>query len=378
MKGELMFKHSATRRRVIGGSAALLASLLATHPAARLVRAQDGAPYDVVDLGPFETSVAIDSGFSITGLSRITGINDGGDACGRFAVSDERFSPSVWPATGELRRLKAATLGGEARAINADGIVVGRQQYEAEGGFITRATVWRDGEPTNLPGLIFGDEGAARDINDDGVIVGGVGTPVIGARWIDDEVEELPTPEGATGFAPWRITNEGTIFGVVVLESADAPRQVAYLRGDEYTAIELPDDVQGYLSVNGATAIGMSENEIAVVTVGFESTVYPVRIEGDELTVVEAPAADVNLALWDVNSDGDAVGYAWPQGDGFATDNAVAILQRGGELLDLNEMITPGDLRLTEALAINESGAIAGHARDANGVLHGVILSPAG
>jgi hypothetical protein len=56
--------------------------------------------------------------------------------------------------------------------------------------------------------------------------------------------------------------------------------------------------------------------------------------------------------------------------------NAVAILHRAGELLDLNTLVSVNDLRLTEALAINDAGVIAGHARDASGVLHGVILSP--
>jgi uncharacterized membrane protein len=364
------------RRSFTRGGTALALGLLAAHPGARYVRAQNGAAYDLIDLGAFEESISTESGLSITGLSRINAINESGDICGRFAVSAERFSPAVWPVTGELRRLKSATLGGEARAINADGVVVGRQQYEVDGGYITRATVWRNGEPTNLPGLLFGDEGSARDINDDGVIVGGVGTPVIGARWIDDEPEELPTPDGSAGFAPWRINNEGTIFGVVVVESPDAPRRVAFLQGEEYSGIELPEEVQGYLAVNGATAIGMSENEIGVVTVGFESTVYPIRIEGEEVVIIDPPAADVNLALWDVNLDGDAVGYVWSRTDGFETVNAVAIVHRAGELIDLNTLVSVNDLRLTEALAINDAGVIAGHARDASGVLHGVILSP--
>ena len=159
-----MMHFGTSRRRLMVGAAT--ASLLALYPGARVVRAQDGAAYDLIDLGPFDVSVPVDSGFSITGVSRIGAISESGDVCGRFAVSDERFSPAIWPSTGELRRLKSATLGGEARAINASGDVAGRQQYEAEGGYITRATVWRDGEPTNLPGLLFGDEGAARDIND--------------------------------------------------------------------------------------------------------------------------------------------------------------------------------------------------------------------
>ena len=371
-----MMHFGTSRRRFLYGAAT--ASLIALYPGARVVWAQNGAAYDLIDLGPFDVSVPVESGYSITGVSRIGAIAESGDVCGRFAVSEERFSPAIWPSTGELRRLKSATLGGEARAINASGDVAGRQQYEAEGGYITRATVWRDGEPTNLPGLLFGDEGAARDINDDGVIVGGVGTPVIGARWIDDEAEDLPVPDGATGFAPWRITNDGTIFGVVVLESSSEPRQVAILRDDEFTIFPFADEVQGYLSVNGSTAIGMSENEIAVVSVGYGSTIYPVRIENDEMTVIAPPSSDVNLALWDVNSSGDSVGYAWPSADGFSTVNGVAVLHRAGELIDLNSLVSSADLAIHEALTINDAGMIAGHALDASGIIHGIILSPAG
>jgi len=374
-----MTRTSITRRRFTIGSSALIAGVLAAFPGARLIRAQDGAAYDLIDLGPFETSVPTDSGFAINGNGRVGGINDVGDVCGRVAVSEERFSPAIWPVTGTMRRLKSATLGGEARAINADGVVVGRQQYAVEGGYLTRPAVWRDGEPTNLPGLLFGDEGVARDINDDGVIIGGVGTPVIGARWVDDEAEELPNPDGAIGFAPWRINNAGTIFGVVVLESADEPRQVAFLREDEYELITLPEEVQGYLSVNGTTAIGMSENEIAVVSVGFESTIYPMRIEDGEATQIAPPSDDLNLALWDINDAGDAVGHYWPKADGLATGDAVAVLHRDGELLELNGLVAESvDLRIHEALAINDAGMIAGHAVGPNGMTHGVILIPAG
>jgi uncharacterized membrane protein len=371
----MSMKRTLNRRQFASGTAGLTAAILAGIPGARLVKAQSSAPFDVIDLGAFDSSVSTD--FAINGTSRISSISEAGDVCGRFAVSDERFSPAIWPETGELRRLKSATLGGEARSINSSGVVVGRQQYEQDGGYITRPTVWRDGEPTNLPGLLFGDEGSARDVNDDGVIVGGVGTPVIGARWTDDEPEELPVPDGVSSFAPWRISNQGTIFGVLVPESSDDARMVAFLRGDEYTVIELDADVQGYLSINGSTAIGMSENELAVVTVGYESTVYPIRIENDVVTAVASPAADVNLALWDINSSGDAVGYAWAQADGFSTSNAVAILHRAGELLDLNALVSMPEMRLTEALSINDAGVIAGHARDVDGALHGVLLVPA-
>ena len=372
-----MTQYALTRRRFALGSSAVLTSLLTAFPNARLVGAQAGATHDLIDLGPFETTVPSDRGFAINGNSRIGGINASGDLCGRFAVSEERFSPAIWPVAGSMRRLKSATLGGEARAINADGVVVGRQQYAVDGGYLTRPAVWRDGEPTNLPGLLFGDDGVARDINDDGVIVGGVGTPVIGARWIDDEVEELPNPDGAIGFAPWRINNAGTIFGVVVLESADDPRQVAFLRGDEYELITLPDDVQGYLSVNGTTAIGMSENEIAVVTVGFDSTIYPVRIEDGESTQIAPPSDDMNLSLWDINDAGDAIGHYWPKADGLATGDAAAVLHRNGELLDLNTLVAETvDLRIHEALAINDAGMIAGHAIGPNGLTHGVVLVP--
>ena len=369
-----MTQSRPTRRRLLQGSIA--ASLLAAFPGTQITRAQDGASYDLIDLGPFDVSVPNENEFLITGVGRIGGLNEAGEVCGRVAVSEERFSPAVWPVTGELRRLKSATLGGEARGINVNGDVVGRQQYEADGGYVTRATIWRDGEPTNLPGAIFGDEGAARDINDDGVVIGGVGEPVIGVRWVDDEVEELPTPDGATGFAPWRVTNAGTIFGVVVLESSDAPRQVAILRDGEYVVFELPDEVQGYLSVSGSTAIGMSENEIAVVSVGFDSTIFPIMIENDELTVIDRPADDVNLALWDVNDAGDAVGYAWPQADSFSRLNAVAVLRQGGELIDLNTLVSASGLTINEALSINNGGLIAGHALDVDNVSHGVLLIP--
>ncbi|MEZ4495953.1 MAG: hypothetical protein R2845_04045 [Thermomicrobiales bacterium] len=58
------------------------------------------------------------------------------------------------------------------------------------------------------------------------------------------------------------------------------------------------------------------------------------------MNVIAPPSSDVNLALWDVNSSGDAVGYTWPSADGFSTVNGVAVLHRAGELIDLNSLVS--------------------------------------
>ncbi|MEZ4495952.1 MAG: hypothetical protein R2845_04040 [Thermomicrobiales bacterium] len=103
-----MMHFGTSRRRCLYGAAT--ASLIALYPGARVVWAQNGAAYDLIDLGPFDVSVPVESGYSITGVSRIGAIAESGDVCGRFAVSDRRFSPAIWPSTGELRRLSPPPL----------------------------------------------------------------------------------------------------------------------------------------------------------------------------------------------------------------------------------------------------------------------------
>ncbi|MEZ4623409.1 MAG: hypothetical protein R2843_01070 [Thermomicrobiales bacterium] len=193
--------------------------------------------------------------------------------------------------------------------------MAGRQQYEAEGGYITRATVWRDGEPKNLPGLLFGDEGAARDYQ----------RRRRHRRWSRHARHAAhngsmtkpvpPVPDGATG-CPVEDHERRHDFrrgrSRIVIGAATS-RHLAAMTSSLFP---FADEVQGYLSVNGSTAIRIGERDRG----GFgrlRIDDLPGQIENDEMTVIAPPSSDVNLALWDVNSSGDAVGYAWPSADSF-------------------------------------------------------------
>ncbi|MEZ4623410.1 MAG: hypothetical protein R2843_01075 [Thermomicrobiales bacterium] len=86
-----MMHFGTSRRRCLYGAAT--ASLIALYPGARVVWAQNGAAYDLIDLGPFDVSVPVESGYSITGCQPDQGRSANRATCAgalRSQTSDSR------------------------------------------------------------------------------------------------------------------------------------------------------------------------------------------------------------------------------------------------------------------------------------------------
>jgi len=365
-----------SRRTLLKGSAAMsAAAILAANPGARLVRAQGSAAYDLIDFGPFEVSV---SGGAATGpAGTLWGINDAGTVCGQIGVSETRFSPATWSTKGKLKRLKSGKLGGVARDINDDGVVVGLE-YEPDGErSTTRPVVWRDGEPVELPNLdgdTAGARGVATCINNDGVIGGSVqhGDDSQAVLWIDDVAQPLSDgPEGrVTGVH--RVNDSGT-----VLASWAAPvtpqgfgRAYGLWRGDDATVLNVPEEAAELLTA----AVSLNGNDEvlfnAYTVSSFDQTFFFIT-DGETTSVVDNREDGFGSITADFNDAGVVVGNI------YADETARAARWEDGKVADLNDLIAADSgLTLTYANAINNAGMIAGLANDEDGVMHGYLLIP--
>jgi uncharacterized membrane protein len=154
-----------------------------------------------------------------------TAINDAGETVGHVSAGLTSRAVKWAPGTRALTLLPVGTsTRSEAWSINASGVIVGMIDF--------RPVLWpKDGEPVALP-LGAYEDGAARDINDMGVIVGNLtrfpsptGAPSAGSgvaspppremhavRWtVEHELQVLEPRTGASSATA--INNSGVIVG---------------------------------------------------------------------------------------------------------------------------------------------------------------------
>jgi hypothetical protein len=371
-----MHPFNLSRRLFLKGTGALsAAAILAAYPGARLIRAQGNAEYDLIDFGPFE--VVVSGGAAPGPAGMLWGLNDTGTVCGQIGVSETRFSPATWSSKGKLKRLKSGKLGGAARDINDGGVVVGHE-YEPDGERSnTRPVVWRDGEPVELPNLdgdTAGARGVATCISNDGVIGGSVetGDGSQAVLWIDDVAQPLSDgPDGPAGNVN-RVNEAGT-----VLASWAAPvtpqglgRAYGLWRGDDATVLNVPEEAAELLTL----AVSLNGNDEVLFNVyppGSFDQVFFFITDGESTSVIDNREDGFGSIAADFNDAGVVVGNTY-------TDEASrAARWENGEFIDLNDLIAAETgLTLTSARAINNAGMITGLATDGEGVQHGYLLIP--
>lgn len=378
--------NQISRRSLLKGASGVTAAMLLTaHPAARLIHAQGDAEYDLVDLGWLEIEVR--TGFP-TGFGEIADINEAGAMAGRIGVNEGRFSPVRWSPDGARRRLMSGQFGAEAKAINAGGIIVGVSTRESgDPGRphpATRPAYWSEMEPVYLPdlsgvnnaGTAHGD--GAFDINDDGVIVGQISTPLIGetgtpVRWIGGTAERLPALNGNSSLHGEFINNAGTIAGWFESGAAGVRRpRPAIIRENEASPLALPE---GVAETDAVVPVGLAENDAVAVRVydAERDYFFGYLVDGEEITLIGEPGGAVNHQPRGLNDLGEVVGGLWNPG----ADYASAMLWRDGEAIDLNTRVAATALRLYRAQAINNAGVIAGLAAiPATDERHLVLLVP--
>ncbi|BEL05960.1 hypothetical protein Q0Z83_041510 [Actinoplanes sichuanensis] len=143
----------------------------------------------------------------------VTDINNSDQVVG-FAMPTDRPAFAFLWQRGTVTVLPTSRYGGQARAINDRGVVVGKV-FGAEGGLAVR---WWRGGSTMLGTLPDGDASGARDINDRGVILGAGN---VGPHSLEDhaflwdrgvlrDLDPARVPESATA-----LNNRGEIIGTV-------------------------------------------------------------------------------------------------------------------------------------------------------------------
>ena len=188
----------------------------------RAVRWIDGTPEDLGTLGGEEaTALGINHRGQIVGVSETEGDLQG------FLWEDGTLSALPPGPNAEFAY---------AEDINDRGVVVG---WSAGGAVLQDATVWIDGVPTRLPSLAY--EAAASAINNRGEIAGGsipdYQESARGVRWVDGEVEDLPTPPEVEFSSANDINERGHIVGFAF--------GTAVWRGRKFRSVDTQGQGQG-------------------------------------------------------------------------------------------------------------------------------------
>jgi probable HAF family extracellular repeat protein len=240
------------------------------------------------------------------------------------AELDLRFTHAFRWANHQMELLEA--LGGPystGLAINAAGVVAGSAQ--ANNG-ARHAAVWKAKQPRDLGLLGHGDYSSARDINDQGDVVGEANAVATGKPqaflWHGGKMRQLPTLPGGTTCSAQAINNSGVVIG-----SCDLPNGLGH----------------SVIWRNGSV---------------------------EDLGIIGEAAEASSLAL-DINSRNQVVGVAQPE-DG----KLKAFLWEKGKMIDLNQVIDPhSGWKLLVASRINDQGEILGRGY-LKGSIHAFSLEP--
>lgn len=334
----------------------------------------------------------------------------------------------VASAAGSLPvyRVDAVVADGLATAINEVGDFVGWQTVNGS----TRAFVYRAGQLTLLPNPSDRPLSVARDINDAGTVVGyayktTIDEPGDAMRWTRGtsawSVQDL-------GFLPTDLVSEATgVNNLGQIVGRSNPRSFLNEHGFLYTDRDgmtqllpgntfVPQDINelgvaignGYSSaqrVDSTTGVGQSlgtlfpygySHAYALNDAGQVAGALTTSTGNGQVVARYADATGwqalgglgggscsgcVQNIGWGINSYGTVVGTGWPRTGTLAPyQRGVIYLDSVGSLLYVDDLLEAGSQwSLTSAYDINDTGQIAGYARNlVSGQRAAVRLSPVG
>ena len=307
--------------------------------------------------------------------SHTADINDAGDVVGELRSTSGRFAV-LWEVTG--RTVTQHLLAGGTRASGVNEL----QQVVGDSG--GDAAYW---ESVSSPAVILppvaGDGGAsARDLNDDGVIVGtsyGSDAPVAW-RVVNEQVTGFLLLPGGPGDA-WDLTNNDTDGVATIVGNANfrpVTWQVASNSDGSLALVSGPHDVD-LEAVGGGRGQGI--NALGDVCGAFQFTGSTegrsaVRAwNGGSLVILgqlnQRQPDDINWAV-SINDAGQAVGWDYSKKTSY---NGV-LWAPNGSATQLVKLIT-GWYSIREAMGINNQGVIAAHGQLAPfGAWHALIMIP--
>jgi probable HAF family extracellular repeat protein len=338
---------------------------------------RSGAITDMGALGSSAQNSSASSGVNARG--DVGGQSDNGVIDPLLGYVEER---AVFWQDGHLTDL--GTLGGTESAgfdINNADEVVGAasntvpDQFSLNGwGTQTRAFAWQHGTMRDL-GTLGGPDAVAFITNDAGDITGvsytnstpnsTTGIPTLDPfLWRHGHMQDLGTLGGTTGFATW-MNEHGEVVGGSNLPGDQT--QHPYLWNGK-TMIDLGtlggDNGQANWINNAGDVVGSAD-----LPSGSHDGFFWARDQIRDLPPVGAAACSNAFHVNDVDA---VVGNAT---DCHGTALA-AVLWQNGVGTDLNALVAPSNLHLTEADSINDRGEIEGLGRLPNGDQHEFLLIP--
>ncbi len=352
----------------------------------RSADAQD-VQYDVKDL----IQAHADPGFDNAGLGAYS-INDDGVIVGFTGQTDTKSSP-FYTVDGKPTRVKSGEFGATFGDINSDGVIVGREvtQRGADGSPIGVPAMWVDEQITRLEipadpngGTLL--TGAARSINNDGLIVGDV--IFSGADnqyvvvWTDGVASLLPDAYGYPYCQAWGLDESGIIGGSCWSPDLGSLQPVVWIDGQPQ-AIDGPPNTDtsiyaitdtadgGYVMVGLTTDSNDVVSEMNAVVYENGNASWLPAMEGfpqcRAFAVSETPEGILVGGACTTSVDEVNLGYA----------NSKAALWLNGELVDLDAATgNDGEWNFMLIRSINESGQMIGLG-ERNGERRSFLLTPA-
>jgi probable HAF family extracellular repeat protein len=268
------------------------------------------------------------------GAALPTGINNSGNAVGWITDSQGNVNP-VQFLNGQATALG---LGGQANAINNNGIAVGTQFSGGSPG----VTEWAAGQSASL-----GIAGYGTAINDAGQVAGGYIRPdgqLHAFSWSGGVLVDLGTLGGSSSSA-YGINATGETAGASITAG-----------GRFHAFFSNGGTLQDLGTLGGANSYGMALNDAGQVAGNAQTGAgYMTAFlwDGQQMKGLGTLGGTQSYA-YGINSAGDVVGYSWTS-DGVTH----GFLYRGGMMLDLNSLLEIGSgWTIDGAYGINEAGQI--------------------
>jgi probable HAF family extracellular repeat protein len=329
--------------------------------------------YTVTDLG------------SLGGSCWALAVNNAGEAVGYSYLPDGQIRAVRWQngAISDLGTLGGTT--GAARGINDSGVIVGdsRTADSTDAQTVIHACLWQGGVITDL-GTLGGTISKAKAINSHGQVVG-YSTTADGADhgvvWeggvIYDLNALLPANSGwvISGLETNAINDNGQIVGQGVING----HQHAFRMSDNDGVFANGGAVITDLgTLGGPNSDGLAINNL-VQAVGWSNTSagsgHAFRFSGGAMTDLKS-LYNTSIAQG-INDGGQVVGASDYRGWAYP-NQWHAFLWQGGKMADLNQQLPRGSpLTLEIAYDINRDGRIVGSLL-VNGQRHAFMMTPAG
>jgi hypothetical protein len=276
-------------------------------------------------------------------------------------VESGEYHVVVW----DTRRPTVVPMRGVESAlndINTNGVAVGTSNGDTG----PVAWLYRDGELSLLPS---GDGADARAINEANVVVGVRDRKPVIWPSVDQPPVELPLPAHATTGEALDVDEDGTIVGNVGTDGRDGPADMPYVWQPDRAGrtLEVPELVPVPSSGVGMVRKGMARaysirNGWLTGMVNETAIRWDLRTgEADLFPQFAFQASITNRYGWQVGTD--------PKGRGLLLSEAGPVVLPGlvahksGELTDSPETIS------------DDGRVISGHANDQDGVLRAVVWS---